>query len=103
MLNYTTFAASQPTQVARVRPVELLAPSKLLFEWLHWFAYVAWALPYDWGWLSLMAPVVMLYLLFSVTGIPYAEKRALQSRGDEYTRIKSAPMPFSPFSIRQPT
>jgi len=67
------------------------------FEWLHWFAPVAWAIPHDWGWLSLMAPVVMLYLLFSVTGIPYAEKRALLSRGDEYRAYQERTHAFFPF------
>ena len=44
-----------------------------------------------------MSPVVMLYLLFSVTGIPYAEKRALLSRGDEYRAYQERTHAFFPF------
>ena len=72
------------------------------FEWLHWFAYSAWAIPYAWGWLSLLAPALMLYLLFSVTGIPYAEKRSLQSRGDEYRAYQQRTHAFFPFFPKAP-
>ena len=66
------------------------------FEWLHWWAYVLIghaALP------TLVGPVVMLFFLFRVTGIPYAERQALKSRGDayrEYQRATSAFLPWPP-------
>ena len=91
---------SQPSNTGRTCSQGLWNYSRhpnYFFEWLHWFAYVAWALPYDWGWLSLMAPVVMLYLLFSVTGIPYAEMRALLIRGDEYRTYQKRTHAFFPF------
>ena len=91
---------SQPANAGRTCSQGLWKYSRhpnYFFEWLHWFAYVAWALPYDWGWLSLMAPVIMLYLLFSVTGIPYTEKRALLSRGDEYRTYQERTNAFFPF------
>ncbi len=72
------------------------------FEWLHWFAYVPLATPFAWGWLSLLAPALMLYLLFSVTGIPYAEKRAVQSRGDEYRAYQQRTHAFFPFFPKEP-
>ena len=91
---------SQPSNAGRTCSQGLWNYSRhpnYFFEWLHWFSYVAWALPYDWGWLSLMAPVVMFYLLFSVTGIPYAEKRALLNRGDEYRTYQKRTHAFFPF------
>ena len=91
---------SQPANAGRTCSQGLWKYSRhpnYFFEWLHWFAYVAWALPSDGGWLSLTAPVIMLYLLFSVTGIPYTEKRALLSRGDEYRTYQERTHAFFPF------
>ncbi len=67
------------------------------FEWLHWFAYVflAWGAPY--GRLTLAGPVVMLLFLYKVTGIPYTEKRALRSRGEEYRRYQETTSAFVPW------
>lgn len=67
------------------------------FEWLHWFAYVPLALPFAFGWLSLIAPALMLYLLFVVTGIPYSEQRALASRGDDYRDYQRRTSAFFPW------
>lgn len=66
------------------------------FEWLHWFSYIPWAAPYGWGWLALIAPATMFYLLHSVTGIPYAEKRALLSRGEAYRAYQQRTHAFFP-------
>lgn len=69
------------------------------FEWLHWWAYVAIAWPADWGWTAAFAPLLMLYFLFKVTGIPATEAQALTSRGDdyrEYQRTTSAFFPWFP-------
>jgi steroid 5-alpha reductase family enzyme len=39
----------------------------------------------------------MLYLLFSVTGIPPAEAQALRSRGDEYREYQRTTSVFVPW------
>ncbi len=69
------------------------------FEWIHWWAYVliGWAAP--WGYLTLAGPVVMLFFLIKVTGIPPTEANALRSRGDadrEYQRTTSVFFPWPP-------
>ncbi len=71
------------------------------FEWLHWFAYplLAWGAPY--GMLVWLAPVLMFLFLYFVTGIPYTEKQALRSRGEDYRdyqRKTSAFIPWRPKS-----
>lgn len=71
------------------------------FEWLHWFAYVAFAVghPYwVWTWLG---PIVMLIFLFKITGIPYTEKQALKSRGDDYRRYQAETSVFIPWFPKQ--
>lgn len=71
------------------------------FEWLHWFVPVllAWGSP--WWPASLLGPALMLFLLFRVTGIPYTEKRALQSRGEEYARYQREVPAFVPWFPRR--
>jgi steroid 5-alpha reductase family enzyme len=67
------------------------------FEWLHWLTYVFLAIGSSWWWISLSGPVVMLLFLYKVTGIPYTEKRALQSRGEDYHRYQRTTSAFIPW------
>ena len=65
------------------------------FEWCHWFAYVvlAWGSPLFW--LSLSGPVLMYVFLRWVSGIPFTEKQALRTRGDDYRAYqRDTPMFF---------
>lgn len=66
------------------------------FEWLHWFAYplLAWGTP--WGWLAWLAPAGMLLLVVKVTGIPPTERRALESRPEDYRRYQCTTNAFFP-------
>lgn len=70
------------------------------FEWLLWFAYVALAVGASWWLLTLVVPTVLLLLLLTVTGIPYTEKRALASRGDDYRSYQRSTSPFIPWFPR---
>ncbi|WP_156496642.1 DUF1295 domain-containing protein, partial [Alcanivorax sp. HI0083] len=70
-------------------------------EWLHWVSYPVMAIgaPYA-GWLWLL-PLAMFVFLWFATGIPYTEKQALKSRGDDYRdyqRTTSAFFPWRPKS-----
>lgn len=67
------------------------------FEWMHWFTYVFLAIGSKWWWISLSGPVVMLLFLYKLTGIPYTEKRALQSRGEDYHRYQQTTSAFIPW------
>ncbi len=66
-------------------------------EWLLWCSYIliAWGGP-QW-WLALATALLLLVLLLGVTGIPYTEKRALASRGDDYRSYQRATSPFIPW------
>lgn len=70
------------------------------FEWVHWFAYVFLALGSSYVWVALLGPVVMLLLLFRITGIPYTEKRAVASRGEEYRSYQRTTSAFIPWPPR---
>ncbi len=54
------------------------------FESLHWWAYVPLAVGLPWAWASVFWPIFMTVSLLWVTGVPWAERQALTSRGDSY-------------------
>lgn len=69
------------------------------FEWLHWWTYVALGADLPFSFLLLINPVLMLFLITKVTGIPPTEARALETRGDDYRdyqRTTSAFFPLPP-------
>ena len=73
------------------------------FEWFGWLGYVLLAIDpaggYGSGYLALLAPACMYWLLVYVSGIPPLEKHMLRSRGDAfraYQRRTSAFFPWPP-------
>lgn len=67
------------------------------FEWLIWVSYFVFALGSPWGWVSIIAPAGILYLLLRVTGIPMTEEQAVRSKGDAYRRYQRSTSPFVPW------
>jgi steroid 5-alpha reductase family enzyme len=64
---------------------------------------VAWAviaLPSPNGWTALAVPLLLLVLLFRVTGIPETQAQALRTRGKDYRRYEEAVPMFPPLSPR---
>ena len=68
------------------------------FEWLQWWAYVliGHAAP-----LTFVGPAAMLLFLLRITGIPYTERQALRSRGDEYGAYQRTTSAFVPWPPRR--
>lgn len=71
------------------------------FEWLHWFAYVALSAGAAWWWSLLFGPLLMLALLYRVTGIPYTELQALKSRGEDYRDYQRTTSAFFPWFSKE--
>lgn len=72
------------------------------FEWLHWWSYVVMALGAP-GWpLTLVGPVGMGWALVNFTGIPWAERQALQTRGHEYREYQRTTSAFLPWWPKGP-
>ena len=67
------------------------------FEWLHWSTYVFLSIAAPWGWLTVLGPILMLYFILYVTGVPPTEKQALQSRGDRYLEYQKTTSVFFPW------
>lgn len=68
------------------------------FECVHWLAYVplAWGAP--WGWLSLIAPLVMAFLLMRLSGVPLMEAELIRRKQGYAAYISStnALIPWPP-------
>jgi len=67
------------------------------FEWLIWVAWFLFALGSPHGWVAVICPLLMLYFLFNVTGIPATEAQALRSRGEDYRRYQQTTSVFVPW------
>jgi steroid 5-alpha reductase family enzyme len=71
------------------------------FEWLIWVAYFVFALAAPFGWLAVISPLVILYLLLRVTGIPMAEEQSLRSKGDAFRKYQAETSAFVPLPPRR--
>ena len=67
------------------------------FEWLIWVAFAIFALGSPHGYAALAAPLLMLYFLFRVTGIPATEAQALRTKGEDYRRYQQTTSAFVPW------
>lgn len=70
------------------------------FEWLAWVAYFVGALASPHGWVALIGPASILYLLLRVTGIPLTEEQAVRSKGEAYRRYQQTTSAFVPWFPR---
>lgn len=67
------------------------------FEWLHWWAWVALSIGAPGWWVTIAGPLLMLWFLLKVTGIPPTEAQALRSRGDAYRHYQQTTNAFFPW------
>jgi len=94
---------SDPANRGRVCAVGLWRASRhpnYFFEWLVWVAYFVLALASPWGWLAMLSPAIILYLLLRVTGIPLTEQQSLRSKGDAYREYQASTSAFVPWWSR---
>jgi steroid 5-alpha reductase family enzyme len=72
------------------------------FEWLIWVAYFTFACASPWGWVGVISPACILYLLLRVTGIPMTEEQSVRSKGDAYRRYQERTSAFVPLPTKSP-
>lgn len=70
------------------------------FEWLHWWAYVVMGVSMPGWFLTWIGPVGMGWALLKVTGIPWVERQALVSRGEDYRAYQRTTNAFFPWFPR---
>ena len=66
------------------------------FEWVIWISYSLLALAAPYGWIGLLSPLGMLYILLRVTGVSLTEEHALRTRGEEYREYQRTTSVFVP-------
>jgi steroid 5-alpha reductase family enzyme len=71
------------------------------FEWILWCGFGVLGLAGPWGWLGLIAPLIILGSILFVTGIPPTEAQALASRGQDYRQYQRTTSPFVPWPPRR--
>lgn len=75
------------------------------FEWLGWIAYAVIAIDPagGWwqGWLALIGPAMMYWLLVYASGIPPLEAHMLRSRGDAFREYMARTSAFFPLPPRK--
>lgn len=67
------------------------------FQWMMWVSYAVFALASPYGYLGIISPLIILYLLLRVTGIPATEEQSLRSKGDAYKAYQERTSPFIPW------
>jgi steroid 5-alpha reductase family enzyme len=71
------------------------------FESVVWWGFFVAATGSPWGWCMIICPLLMLWFLLRVTGIPLTEEHSLRSKGEsyhDYQRTTSAFIPWFPKS-----
>ncbi|MBI5085687.1 MAG: DUF1295 domain-containing protein [Acidobacteria bacterium] len=71
------------------------------FEWLIWVSFALFALGSPYGYLALVSPLLILFFIFRVTGIPATEAQALRTRGDDYRQYQQTTSAFVPWFPRK--
>jgi steroid 5-alpha reductase family enzyme len=67
------------------------------FEWLMWMSYFVFALGSPYGFIAIISPAIILYLLLKVTGIPATEEQSLRSKGDAFKKYQQKVSVFIPW------
>jgi steroid 5-alpha reductase family enzyme len=72
-----------------------------VFEWILWCGFGLLGFVAPWGWAGLAAPLLILYLVVFVTGIPTTEAQALATRGEDYRAYQRTTSAFVPWPPRR--
>ncbi len=67
------------------------------FQWVQWLGYFAFALASPLGLGTVYAPLLMLYLLTCVSGVPPTEAHLSVSKGEAYKRYQQTTSAFVPW------
>jgi steroid 5-alpha reductase family enzyme len=70
------------------------------FEWLVWVGYFLYAFPATLGFLAILSPLIMYYLLRYVSGVPLAEEQLVRNKGDAYRTYQKKTSEFFPWFPR---
>jgi len=66
------------------------------FQFMIWVSVFVFALSSPYGYIAIICPAAIAYLIFKVTGIPMTEEQSLRSRGEAYRRYQQTTSVFIP-------
>ncbi|WP_131113730.1 DUF1295 domain-containing protein [Lichenihabitans psoromatis] len=102
--------AADPRHKGQVCDVGLWSWSRhpnYFFEFFGWLAYPVMAISltaaYPWGWLALIGPAIIYWLLVYASGIPPLEDYMLRSRGQAFRDYQARTSAFLPLPPRSRT
>jgi steroid 5-alpha reductase family enzyme len=96
----------QPANKGKVCNVGLWHYSRhpnYFFQLMIWVSVLVFALGSPYGWLAVICPLSIGYLIFKVTGIPMTEEQSLRSRGEAYRQYQRTTSVFIPWFKRKDT
>ena len=67
------------------------------FEAVIWVGFYVYACGSEWGWATIHAPVMIIFLLLKVTGIPPTEAAAVRRKGQAYRIYQQTTSSFIPW------
>lgn len=67
------------------------------FEGVIWVGFYVFACGSEWGWATVHAPIIIIYLLLKVTGIPPTEAAAVRRKGAAYLAYQASTSAFVPW------
>jgi steroid 5-alpha reductase family enzyme len=67
------------------------------FQFSLWVSITIFSISSPYGWLAVLCPISIGYLLFKVTGIPMTEEQAVRSRGEAYKTYQRSTSVFVPW------
>lgn len=67
------------------------------FQLMIWISVFILALSSPYGWIGVVCPLAIGYLIFKVTGIPMTEEQSLRSKGDLYRKYQQTTSVFIPW------
>jgi len=71
------------------------------FQFSIWVSVLIFALASPYGWLAVICPLSIGYLIFKVTGIPMTEEQAIRSKGEAYKEYQRTTSVFIPWFKRK--
>jgi steroid 5-alpha reductase family enzyme len=71
------------------------------FQLMIWISVFLFSLSSPYGWISIVCPLTIGFLIFKVTGIPMTEEQSLRSRGQLYAEYQRTTSIFIPWFKKQ--
>jgi steroid 5-alpha reductase family enzyme len=67
------------------------------FQLMIWISVLVLAISSPYGWIAVVCPLVIGYLIFKITGIPMTEEQSLRSKGELYREYQRTTSVFVPW------